>query len=298
VLACPAVVNDQRKRAATSSPAPSGDEVEREDDDTPDDTPEDNDGDDPDEGSPDEDDGDQNDDENDEEEEEEEEEEDRRAPARRRKPLSEMGRKRLGQVAAFVIAGVIVAVYGANCYLNSVVSEEVSEYCLAEEQRLDQAILDATEDRLPALEWNLNLYRARRRYVREICQVTADQLDWWRWNLTSRIEADISERTQQEISKTMGRASMSCESEIAAMEEALVREMKARDSTSHVRARVDEMVKGQLESCHELGVAVENSRPGFWPPLKASGTLDVEEQIKALMPRSFQEVSKRMETPR
>jgi hypothetical protein len=314
------VENDTRKRAPSASPDPADDDRQGSPD--PGRDPDDVDGEDadagdvedrPDEEPPDDDDEDwadddddpDGDDEADDDDDDEEADEDdadeevgERRPAAGRRPAGGPRRKLLVQIGVFVVAGSIAAIYGINCYLNSVVAEEVGTHCLAEQQRLDQAILDATEDRLPALEWNLNLYRARRRYVREICDATGNQLTWWRWNLTRRIEVDISESTQQDISRTMARAAMSCQSEISLMEEALVREMATRESTDRVRGRVEEMVQGQLASCQELGAAVESSRPGFWPPLIASGTMDVTNQVLTLMPRSWQEVSSQMEEPR
>jgi hypothetical protein len=308
VLACPAVDNDTRKRAPTSSPDPAADderpderddrepddeELEREDDDEPPDESDESDE------PEDEDDEDDEDDIEDDNRDDEDDEDERRAKRRpKRSPEEEQKRHaRFWAVGAIAVSALIGTIYGINCYLNAAVARQVSEHCFIEQQRLDQTLRDATEDRLPALEWNLNLYRARRRYVRELCDATVDELAWYRWNLGRRIEADVSEGTAQDISKVMSRAAMSCESEIASMEEALVREMSSRDSSDGVRHRVDELVQGQTASCQELSAAVAASRPGFWPPLKAQGTLDVVNQLGALMPRSWDEVSRRMEEP-
>lgn len=295
VLACPAVDNDTRKRAPTSSPAPAADDErpDERDDRASDDEELAAEADESDE-------SDESDEEQDDFDEDDDDEPDER-PARRRPqrgPETERKRQaRFWAVGAVAASALIATIYGLNCYLNSAVAREVGEYCFVEQQRLDQTLRDATEDRLPALDWNLNLYRARRRYVREICDATVDELAWWRWNLGRRIEADISESTAEDISEAMGRAALSCESEIAAMEEALVREMSSRESSEGVRRRVEELVQGQTSSCHELSAAVELSRPGFWPPLKAQGTLDVVEQLRTLMPRSWSEVSRSMGEP-
>lgn len=296
--------NDTRRRAPTSSPDDDPDAREPDDDDRdePDDSDESHESHESHEAADfDEDDESDDADDYDDDEYDEEDDEPDEPPAKRTRPRDpEAERKRAARywtIGAATVAAMIATLYGFNCYLNSAVAREVGEHCFVEQQRLDQTLRDATEDRLPALDWNLNLYRARRRYVRELCDATVDELAWWRWNLGRRIEADLSDGTAQDISKVMSRAALSCESEIAAMEEALVREMSSRDSSDGVRRRVDELVAGQTASCQELSAAVAASRPGFWPPLKAQGTLDVVEQLKGLMPRSWDEVSRRMEEP-
>lgn len=200
-------------------------------------------------------------------------------------------RPKIFQATLITLCALILLAYSINVYLNVTVLSEVQEHCWAENQRLADAINEATEDRLPALEWMVSLYRARRRYAREICDETVLQLGWWRWNIGRRIEADVSSHTQEEISRTLGRASLSCEHEIQTMDDLMRRELEARGSEAEVLARADEMIEGQLESCRELRSAIAESRPGFWPPLVANGQVEVPDRLRAMMPRALHAVS-------
>jgi hypothetical protein len=196
-------------------------------------------------------------------------------------------RVRPGELAALAVAVAVVAAVGVNAYVNVSAATRVREACWVEDQRLAAAIDAAAADRLPALDWMVALYRARRRYVQELCDGAASRLEWWRWNLTGEVHVDVSEHTQRDINKTLTRAASSCASEIRDLELAMSLEMERRDAGPELRGRARELVAGQVASCRELSAAVDEARPGFWPPLVADGPRDVPTKLEAMMPRSL-----------
>jgi hypothetical protein len=202
----------------------------------------------------------------------------------RRKPADRRRGPRPAHVVALALFFIAAAAYALNGSTNVHARERVIERCLAEDARLELAIAERSELRLPVADWMVVLYQARRRYVGELCDRTIDELAWWRWNVGRAIEADVGRASAQEISEVLEGAAASCEEEVRAMEEDLGRHVERSGPDPTLAARVREVTVGQLDACAELRRAVSHSRPGFWPPLRAESVARTPDALADLMP--------------
>ena len=160
---------------------------------------------------------------------------------------------------------------------------------MAEDQRLEEMIEAGVEDEMLTMDWMLTLYRARRRYIREISDEALLKLAWWRWNLTGRFVVDISDQTKRDITGSLTRAASSCEGEIRAHEDVLDRLLVQRSNDAEDLEVANQLMAGQYESCRELREAVAEARPGFWPALESPSLTEVPRRLLVLMPQTTRE---------
>jgi hypothetical protein len=187
---------------------------------------------------------------------------------------------------------VVLAVGGAGLYVvngwtNHQASLAVVDYCSSEDQRLDLAIADTEASGLAVFDWMGTLYRARRRYVREICDATVTQLAWWRWNLNRPIQVDIAEATRQEVSATLQRAANGCDEDIAGVENLFTGDAQPEGFSPELVQQLTAMLGAHRQACQNLQTSLADARVGYWPALSATGPEEVSLRLRQLMPQSL-----------
>lgn len=238
--------------------------------------PEDDEGDDSEERDDDEDDEDDLDASDDEEEEEGDEELPDGGSGRNRNPKP-------AEVAALAVFLLIGAAFGINGWVNVQAADAVGQRCGVAEQQMNHLIEQGERTPLLSPNWLQSFRRARRLYIREICDRTVDRLAWWRWNLLRPVEIRLSHEAEQDIERTLVRAGSSCSSEITDNEQAFERALEREIIDPQVRTIIVESFEWQRQACGELGESVEG---GYWPPLRARGPSDVPEAMAEIMPDS------------
>jgi len=201
-----------------------------------------------------------------------------------RRPEGSKGRRLLIVSAVVLSLGIALALV-LNGSINAQARGAVETSCEAEARRISEAITTGSE-RSRLSVWMIDLYRARRIYVDELCAATTRRLGFFQPNFNGHIDVDMEGAARQEITTMVRRSGARCLDDVSELEEALLRGVEASGGDPQLWARVSTVVRGQRGACESLRQAIPNARIGYWPPLSAPSVSQTPAILERLLPGS------------